>query len=414
MKRTRGGPGSETSSSTELEGGKATESMIRLRLHQGRERRVLQGHRWVFANEIADRFADCEPGSWVEVLSDKGVSLGSGYINPHSLIAVRIVCPPGRKPDREFFHHLITDARTRREIIYPGSECWRAVFGESDGLPGLVADRYGDVLVCQITTLGMARMEPLIREVLVDVYKPRAMVFRNDTTVRTLEGLPLEKDVAFGNLPDPLRVKTDGLEFRLDPLNGQKTGLYLDQRDNRNAFRRWAGGRRVLDLFCYNGAWSLAALSGGAIETVGVDQSPDAIDQARDNAARNGMEDRCSFLEGDVFHHLRSVEKGAFDVIILDPPAFAKTRNSLPDARKGYTDLNRRALLALKPGGMLVSCSCSHHLNEEMFRETLLNAARAAGRRLRLVEARGQAADHPVLLAMPETRYLKCWFLEVV
>ena len=387
--------------------------MIQLRLHQGRERRVLQGHRWVFANEIADRFSDCEPGSWVEVLSDKGVPLGSGYINPHSLIAIRIVCPPGRKPDREYFHGLITDARARRETTYPGSACWRAVFGDSDGLPGLVADRYEDVLVYQVTTLGMARMEPLIREILLDVFKPRAMVFRNDTAVRSLEGLSLEKGVAFGDLPDLQQVEMDGLKIRLDPLNGQKTGLYLDQRDNRNAFRRLAGGRRVLDLFCYNGAWSLAALAGGAAETVGVDQSPDALDQARDNAAQNGMDGRSTFLEGDVFHYLRSVEKGAFDTIILDPPAFAKSRNSLPEARKGYTDLNRRALLALRPGGLLVSCSCSYHLNEEMFREVLLNAAQAAGRRLRLIEARGQAADHPVLLAMPETRYLKCWFLEV-
>ena len=390
------------------------ESMKQLRLHQGRERRVLQGHRWVFANEIADGVTDYEPGSWVEVLSDKGVSLGSGYINPHSLIAVRIVCPPGRKPDRDFFHGLITDARARREAAYPGSACWRAVFGESDGLPGLVADRYGDVLVYQVTTLGMARMEPLIREILLDVFQPHAVIFRNDTAVRSLEGLPVEKGIAHGELPDLHRVEMDGLEFRLDPMNGQKTGLYLDQRDNRSAFRRWTAGKRVLDLFCYNGAWSLAALAGGAVETVGVDQSSDAVDQARHNAALNGMDDRSTFLEGDVFHHLRSVEKGAFDVIVLDPPAFAKTRNSLPEARKGYTDLNRRALLALKPGGMLVSCSCSYHLSEEMFREVLLNAARAAGRRLRLIEARGQAADHPVLLAMPETRYLKCWFLEVI
>jgi len=387
--------------------------MIQLRLHQGREGRILHGHRWVFGNEIADRFSEVEPGSWVEVLSNKGVSLGSGYINPHSLIAVRIVCPPGRKPDREFFHRLATDAANRREkTIYPGSACYRAIFGESDGLPGLVADRYGEILVYQITTLGMARMEPLIREILLDVFKPAALVFRNDAAGRTLEGLPLEKGVAFGEVPGEHWVDIDGLEFRADPLNGQKTGLYLDQRDNRSAFRRWARGRRVLDLFCYNGAWSLAALSGGAIEAVGVDQSSDSINQARANAARNGMDGRCNFVESDVFQYLKSVEKGAFDAIILDPPAFAKTKNALPEARKGYTDLNRRALLALKPGGILATCSCSYHLGEEMFREALINAAHATGRRLRLIEARGQAADHPVLLAMPETRYLKCWFLD--
>lgn len=388
--------------------------MIQLHLHQGRERRILQGHRWVFGNEIADRFSDCEPGSWVEVVSARGVSLGTGYINPHSLIAVRIVCPPGRKPDRQFFHGLVRDAAARREMrIYPGSGCYRAVFGESDGLSGLVVDRYGDVLVTQTTTLGMARMEPLIREILLEVFKPRALVYRNDAAVRTLEGLPLEKGVAFGEVGAEHWVEMEGCRFLVDPLHGQKTGLYLDQRDNRSAFRRWAGGKRVLDLFCYNGAWSLAALSGGAAEAVGVDQAADSLEQARTCAARNGMAGRCSFVEADVFQYLRTVEKGAFDVIVLDPPAFAKTKNALPEARKGYTDLNRRALLALKPGGMLVSCSCSHHLSEEMFRETLIHAAQAAGRRLTLVEARGQAADHPVLLAMPETRYLKCWFLDV-
>lgn len=389
--------------------------MISLHLHPGRERRILQGHRWVFSNEISDPFSECEPGSWVEILSSKGARLGSGYINPRSLIAVRLVCPPGQEHDRDFFHGLVTEAANRRnKNIYPGSECYRAVYGESDGLPGLVVDRYGDVLVYQITTLGMSRMEPLIQEILLDVFEPKAMVFRNDASVRTLEGLPLEKGVAYGELPDEVWVDVDGLKLLASPLGGQKTGLFLDQRDNRNALRRWAPGRKVLDVFCYNGAWSLAAISAGALEAVGVDQSSESVAQAKQNAFRNGMADRCHFKTGEAFSLLKSVEKGAYDLIVLDPPAFAKTRSALPEAKKGYTDLNRRALLALEPGGILVTCSCSYHVTDDMFRETLLNAAQAAGRRLRLIEIRGQAADHPALLAMPETRYLKCYILEAV
>lgn len=386
-----------------------------LSLHPGRERRVLQGHRWVFSNEIAQELSDYEPGSWVEVRSSKGVALGTGYINPNSLIAVRIVCPPGQQPTRDFFRDLLQKAAIRRsELYYPGSQSFRAVYAESDGLPGLVVDRYGDMIVYQITTLGMARMEPLLQELLLEVFAPKTLIFRNDAQVRTLEGLPLEKGVASGELPAEYWAQLNGLEFLVDPLHGQKTGLYLDQRDNREVLRRYAHGKKVLDLFCYNGAWSLAASAGGAEEVLGVDQSPEAIAQARKNAVRNGMDPRCRFEEKEIFRFLKNVEKGRFDVVILDPPAFAKTKSALRDAQKGYTDLNRRALLALNPGGILVTCSCSYHVSGDMFREALLNAAVASGRQLRIIEVRGQAADHPSLLAMPETQYLKCFFTQVV
>jgi 23S rRNA (cytosine1962-C5)-methyltransferase len=386
-----------------------------LNLHPGRERRILQGHRWIFSNEISDRISDYEPGSWVEVRSAKGVSLGSGYINPRSLIAVRLVCPRGQEPTKDFFYNLIKNAAVRRsEEYYPGAECYRVVYGESDGLPGLVVDRYGDILVYQITTLGMARMEPLVQELLLDLFQPEALVYRHDAHVRTLEGLALEKGVAFGELPEEYWVTLDGVEFQVAPLSSQKTGFYLDQRDNRKAFRHWVRGKKVLDLFCYNGAWSLSAAAGSATEVVGVDQSSEAIVQARSNAVRNGMDDRCRFVEDEALHFLKNAEKASYDVVVLDPPAFAKTKSALPEAQKGYTDLNRRALLALKPGGLLISCSCSYHMHPEMFREVILQAAQASGRQLRLLEMRGQALDHPALLSMPETRYLKCYFLEVV
>ncbi|MGV8073219.1 MAG: class I SAM-dependent rRNA methyltransferase [Syntrophobacteraceae bacterium] len=386
-----------------------------LYLKAGSERRILQGHRWIFSNEISSRLSDYEPGSWVEVFSSKGVLLGSGYINPKSLIAVRLVCRPGRKPSPDFFYDLIKrSSENRSSTYYPGSSCYRAAFGESDGLPGLIVDKYDKVIVYQITTLGMSAMEPLVQELLQDIFQPEALVFRHDIQVRALEGLPLCKGVAFGELPEEYQVDLDGVRYKVDVLHGQKTGLFLDQRDNRRSLRRWVEDKKVLDLFCYNGAWSLTAASAGARETTGVDQSPDAVAQAGANALLNGSDNRCRFIEEDALHFLKNTERGSFDIVILDPPAFAKAKNALPEAKKGYIDINRRAMLATKPGGMLVSCSCSYHVTDDLFRELLLQAAQAGGRQLKLLEARGQASDHPVLLAMPETRYLKCYFLEVL
>jgi 23S rRNA (cytosine1962-C5)-methyltransferase len=383
-----------------------------LRLHPGHERRILKGHRWVFSNEIADPIRDFEPGSWVEILTAKGLSLGAGYINPASLIAVRLVCPPGKRPDGNFFRQALLDAASFRESIYPGAESLRLVFGESDGLPGLVVDRYGDVLVYQISTVGMARMEGLMRELLVELFRPAALVFRNDSPSRALEGLALEKGVAGGFLTGDTPVRIDGIRYLVDVLGGQKTGMYLDQRDNRIVTGHWMKGKRVLDLFCYNGAWSLSAVAAGAAEAIGVDQSAEAVEQARRNAKINGFDDRASFVTGDVFDYLKRVARASFDVIILDPPAFAKTRSALGEASKGYTDLNRRALLALKPGGTLITCSCSYHMSEDLFREAIVSAGQASGKRLRLLQVLGQSLDHPALLAMPETRYLKCFVVK--
>jgi 23S rRNA (cytosine1962-C5)-methyltransferase len=390
------------------------ETMNTLNLLPGAERRLLQGHRWVFSNEIADGLKECEPGSWVKVLTSKGVPLGSGYVNPHSLIAVRLVCPPGKHPDRAFFVALFQRAVRHRQRIYPGSECYRLVYGEADGLPGLVVDRYGDVLVYQITTLGMARLEPLLQEILLEEFKPQALIYRHDNQVRALEALEITRGVAHGQVPPEFWVGIDGLECLVDPLEGQKTGVYLDQRDNRRALAPWVEGRRVLDLFCYDGAWALTAARLGAREVMGVDRSAGAITRALRNAERNRLADRCRFHQGDVLAFLKDVEKGSFDLVILDPPAFTKTKKNLAEAQKGYIDLNRRALRALPTGGVLVSCSCSYHLSEDLFHTVLLRAAQADGRQLRVLEARGQALDHPVLLAMPETRYLKCYFLEVI
>ncbi len=290
-----------------------------IQLLPGRERRLLQGHKWVFSNELAEPPAELEPGGWVAVHSIRGVGFGSGYFNPHSLIAVRLVCGPHEKPSREWFRELLQRAADRREnLFYAASPCARLVYGEADGLPGLIVDRYGEILVYQITTLGMSRLEDLLQGLLIELFQPRALVFRNDTPVRTLEGLPLGKGVAHGELPVPCWIEIDGLQFLIDPLHGQKTGFYLDQRDNRRALRRWARGRRVLDLFCYNGAWSLSAAAAGASEVVGVDQSREGLDQARESAARNGLDSCCRFEQEEAFAFLKSAKKGAFDLIVLD------------------------------------------------------------------------------------------------
>lgn len=384
-----------------------------LGLAAGAERRILQGHRWVFSNEVTDRLSDFEPGGWVNVVSSKNVPLGSGYVNPHCLIAARLVASPNRKPDRDLFRERLMSALARRQHWYPSSDVYRLVYGESDGLPGLVVDRYGDVLSYQITTLGMSVHEAVICEILQELLHPEAIVRRNDTRARLLEDLPLEKGFVVGSLSEPVTVRIEGLQFVVDPLDGQKTGLYLDQRDNRLALAKWLRGRKVLDLFCYDGSWSVMAATGGAREVTGVDQSAQAVEMAERNARLNDVTSNCRFLQDDVFHFLKGSKKNDFDAVVVDPPAFVKKKSALREAMKGYTDLNRRAMLTLKKGGSLITCSCSYHLNEDSFRLVLLQAAKACGKRLRLLEARGQAVDHPILLAMPETRYLKCYVLEV-
>lgn len=381
-------------------------------LLKGCERRLLKGHRWIFSNEIAGGLKELTPG-WVRVLSAKGALLGTGYLNPHTLIAVRLVCRPGETPTPEFFRQRLAEAAARRQELYPGAEALRLVYGEADGLPGLIIDRYGDVLVYQITTLGMSLMEEELKGLLIDTFKPQAIIYRNDSKARGIENLPLEKGVAYGRVPDPLQVRMHDLVFELDPLEGQKTGFFLDQRDNREALRRWVHGKAVLDLYCYDGAWGLTAAGAGAAETIGVDQSGSAIARAARNASLNNL-DQCRFIEADVIGFLKGLDGRSFDVVVLDPPAFAKTRSATDQAMKGYIDANRRALLALSPGGVLVSCSCSYHMSEEDLKAAILSAAQASGKSLRLLESRGQALDHPALLAMPETSYLKCLILQAV
>jgi 23S rRNA (cytosine1962-C5)-methyltransferase len=381
-----------------------------LHIHKGHERRLLLGHPWVFSNEIASDLRQFEPGSLVDVYSHGGTFIGRGYINPRSLITVRLLSRERETIDSAFFRQRIGAALRRRERLLPGLQSYRLVYSEGDLLPGLIIDRYQDHWVMQTLTLGMELRTESICEVLESLVQPQAIVARNDVGIRTLEGLPLEKKVLRGNLQTPVQVWEGDLRFGVDPWEGQKTGFYLDQRENRCTLRPLLGSGRVLDAFCYTGAWALHAARAGAKAVLGVDESGKAIQWANDQAKDNELEQVCHFMTSDVFDFLKEADtqRERFDGIVLDPPAFVKSRSKVREGLQGYWEINRRAMRLVKPGGYLITCSCSYHVDADTFRATLGRAARAARRTAVLLEMRSQARDHPVLLPLSESAYLKC------
>jgi 23S rRNA (cytosine1962-C5)-methyltransferase len=381
-----------------------------LHLHKGHERRLLLGHPWVFSNEIASELREYEPGSLVDVYTHGGSFVGRGYINPRSLIAVRLLSPRHESIDSSFFRRRLEAALRRREGLFPGLQSYRLIYSEGDLLPGLIIDRYQDHLALQSLTLGMEVRTEAICDALQSLVQPQAIVARNDVGIRTLEGLPLEKKVLRGNLRTPVEVWEGDLRFRVDLWEGQKTGFYLDQRENRCTLRPLLGGARVLDAFCYTGAWALHAARAGAKEVLGVDESGKAIQWANDQAKDNGLDQVCQFTAADVFDFLKEADRQRerFDRIVLDPPAFVKSRSKVREGLHGYWEINRRAMRLVRPGGYLITCSCSYHVDPDTFRTTLCHAARAARRTAVLLEMRSQARDHPVLLPLSESAYLKC------
>jgi 23S rRNA (cytosine1962-C5)-methyltransferase len=386
--------------------------MRTLKLKKKEERRVQRGHPWVFSNELHDLPADAVPGEIVEVRDVAGGFVGRGYINPRSLIAVRLLTRQREDLDAQFFVRKISGARDLRAGLGFG-DSFRAVFSEGDGLPGLIVDKYEDTLVVQSLTAGIDRMLDMIMEALRDVYRPKAIVLRNDVASRELEGLAQEKRVMLGETGGGVTIEESGIRYAVNVLEGQKTGFFFDQRENRLALRDLVRGRRTLDCFCYVGAWALSAAKFGAAEVIGIDASEKAVAMAQANAALNGLS--AEFLVGDVFEKLREFEKRKerFGCVILDPPAFVKSRTKVREAIKGYKEINLRGMRLLEPGGVLVTCSCSHHIDQELFREMLIDAAFSAGRQARLLEMRTQSRDHPMLLAAKETQYLKCAILIV-
>ena len=382
-----------------------------LKLKKKEERRILRGHPWVFSNELELLPKDAAPGELVDVADHAGRFIGRGYLNPRSLIAVRILTRRQEEIDTAFFISRISAAKDLRARLSYG-DSYRAVFSEGDGLPGLIVDKYGTVLVAQFLTAGIEQQAKNIIAGLQEVYAPSSIVLRNDSSSRELEGLPRTVSVLGEPVAGPVEFEESGIRYAVDVLEGQKTGFFFDQRENRLALRDLVRGRRTLDCFCYVGSWAITAAKFGASEVIGIDASERAVSLARENAARNNVQ--AQFLVEDVFDELRRMEKERqrFGCIILDPPAFVKSRAKVREALKGYKEINLRAMRLLEQGGILVTCSCSHHIDQELFREMLIDASSSAGRQLRLLELRSQARDHPMLLAARETQYLKCFIVQ--
>lgn len=391
--------------------------MLIIRLKKNEDRRIRGGHPWVFSNEIASLEGPREAGVAAELFDAGGSFLGTGYYNPHSLIAFRLLSR--RREDIDgalFFEERLGAALAYRHATYPGLETFRAVYGESDFLPGLVVDKYGDHLSLQILSAGIERRRDALVEALVEVFRPRGIIARNDVAVRSLEGLTENVEVLYGQIPDQIEMEENGLKFLVDLARGQKTGGFLDQKENHLLLRKICRGRDMLDCFCYAGSWGVHAAAFGAAAVLGLDISSRAVAQATANALLNGVKERMEFEECDAFERLRSLHREGrrFGVVVMDPPAFVKSRKNIAEATKGYLTVNRRAMELLEPGGYLITCSCSHHMGREAFREMLIQAGRQARREMRLVKTCGQAADHPVLLSFPESEYLKCFVLQAV
>jgi 23S rRNA (cytosine1962-C5)-methyltransferase len=377
-------------------------------------KRILAGHLWVFSNEISDRLPDYEPGEIVELQNSKKEYLATAYINPHSLIAARILSRKRRAIDQDFIRERLGQAIDYRKQVLPSLDSCRLLFGEADLMPGLIIDKYADVIVIQALTAGMDHLLESVMDVVEELLSPTSIVLRNDSHFRALEGLQQEKRVARGQLQNPI-ISEGGLKYAVDPVNGQKTGFFLDQRENRQAFARLVQGGTGLDLFSYAGAWALPCAGNGAQITC-VDSSRQAVDTIHNNIKLNKLEASVQAVCQDVFAYLQEQrqENRVFDFVVLDPPAFAKSKSSLRNAIKAYQNINAAAMSTIRPGGLLASSSCSHHISPQQFLEILQHAAAGLSRYVRLVELRYQAKDHPSLVSMPETHYLKCAILQVL
>ena len=386
--------------------------MTEVRVNRKAARRVASGHPWIFESDVLDT-ADAQPGAVVKVIDPGGHALGTAHFSSTSQIALRLLSRQAGQIDRNFFAARLAAAEAHRRRVVRDTNAYRVVHGEGDLLPALVVDRFADYLVMQTLDQGMDAAREWIVAALVDLFSPRGIVARNDAAVRTREALPLESGVVYGELPEVIEFEMNGLHLRADLLHGQKTGAFLDQRQNYVAAAQYAHGR-VLDCFTCTGGFALhVARTCDAVEAV--DSSGAALAAAGRNAELNGIAN-IQFREADVFAVLAAYASARrqFQTVVLDPPAFAKSRGTLDDAIRGYKEINLRALRLLGPGGILVTCSCSHHLGEAALLEVVAQASLDAGRQLRVLERRSQSQDHPILLTVRETHYLKCLILEVL
>ena len=380
----------------------------------GKEKRVWSKHPWIYKSDIQKADAQCTPGSVVSVYSSRGRFLAKALYNPNSQISLRVLSYRDEPIDGAFIANRIHDAVEYRRHFADLKSC-RLIFAESDRLPALIVDSFGDTLVLQCLSLGMEQFKQDIVKALVDEMHPQGIWERNDVPVRKLEGLEMTTGLLYGTVPDQVKMVENGIRFLVDVKEGQKTGFFLDQKENRAAIAPFVKGMNVLDCFTHTGSFALHAGKYGAESVVGVDISEYACEFAAKNAALNGMEDQVKFVAANAFDLLAEESRNGkqYDTIILDPPAFTKTRAAVESAARGYKEINLRAMKMIRPGGFLVTCSCSQHVLPEMFRKIVLEASDDARVFLRQIEFRTQGKDHPILPFAPETQYLKCGIYQV-
>lgn len=389
-----------------------------LRLKKNEERRIQQGHVWVFSNEVdivATPLKDFEPGQQVIIEASNGKPLGMGFVNPNTLICARLLSrSPKLELNMKFLKKRIQAAQELREMHFD-QPFYRLVFGDSDGLPGLVIDRFGDVFAVQITTAGMELVKDDIVQVLENLYHPQAIVMKNNTPSRELEGLPLYEEVAYGEMPAELIIEENGVKFSIPVEGGQKTGWFYDHRMARGRLQALVKGKRVLDVFSYLGGWGVAAAVAGAEEVTCVDSSEFALDGVDINAALNGVAEKLVTIQGNAFDVLNALrtDEQKFDVVIVDPPAFIKRKKDFKKGAEAYRRINEIAMRVLEKDGILVSASCSHHMTRDNLLTAVQSAARHIDRNVQLFEQGHQGPDHPIHPAIPETEYIKTLFFKV-
>jgi len=392
----------------------------KLILKRDRKKRLEQGHPWIYRTEIEKYTNEIAPGEIVEIVNHQGAFLAIGYVNPKSQITARVLSyKQNELINTNFFQKRILRAKKYRERFLPHLTSYRAVYGEADFLPGLIVDKYEDYLVVQILAYGMEVLKPYILEALIAVYQPKGIYLRNDVPVRELEGLMQETGIWYGEVPQLVEIKENDLRIIVDLYEGQKTGYFFDQRDNRRAIKpllqNYSDGAIVLDAFSHTGSFAINAAHFGAKRVTAVDISSLAIATAKKNAEINGLLDKITFVEANVFDYLRELEakKELFDVVILDPPAFAKSKSALKGAYRGYKDINLRALKIIREGGYLVTASCSYHMLPANFQKMIQEAALDAHKILRLIHWSGAGLDHPHIFGVEEANYLKFAIFEV-
>lgn len=391
--------------------------MNKIILKDDEDRLLKERYPWIFDNQIKSLPIRAKPGDIVTVVNSKGKFLGKGFFSPASLITVRLLTFKDIDVDDNFFYERIIRSIKSRERFIKNSDAFRLIYSEADGLPTLIADKYGEFIVIQTLGIGTDIRKSLFVDILTTLLKPKGIYERNDVPIRKLENLPLNKGLLCGKVSDFVTITENGIKFYVDIKNGQKTGFYLDQRDNRDMVKDFSKNTKVLDCFCYTGGFSIYALRYGALYVTGIDISEGSVGLAKKNAALNNITgERFSFQVGNAFDELKRFDKRneRFDLVILDPPSFTRKKETIEAALRGYKEINLRAMKILNPGGILVTCVCSYHVGLESFKDILIQAASDTKRLVKILDIKTHPKDHPVLLQLKESHYLKCFALEVI